>query len=135
MWLSQSVRCRTGGADPCITEACVTVVLGPRDRCHISAFAGQTLLRGRSCANRRTRPAGAPPNPLRGDVRNDNTPSPIAKVPAAIAATEAEIGAQSSILTFSALFTTRTPSVPRAIEIARSAAAWVGTLPFRVTTP
>ena len=73
--------------------------------------------------------------PAGRDVGNDNTPRPNAKVPAAIAATGPEIGAQSSILTFSALFTMRTPSVARAIEIARSAASWVGTLPFRVTTP
>jgi hypothetical protein len=113
----------------------VTAALGWRDRCHISAFAGQTPLRGRSCPNRRIRSAGASLNPPGGDVGNDDAPRPIAKVPAAIAATGPEIGAQSSILTFSALFTVRTPSVARAIEIARSAAAWVGTLPFRVTTP
>jgi citrate lyase beta subunit len=46
-----------------------------------------------------------------------------------------EISAQSLILTFSLLFTVRTPSVARAIEIARSAASWLGTLPSRVTTP
>lgn len=136
-WLSPNTPPETGRSRPS--------GLG-RSRSYQSSertFYPQGLSLGTPCAPRLRGSLGDPLNPppfqKYGPIRPIHPPSQVGvearKSRSRLAAAGLKIAPQSSILTFSWLFTSRTPSVARAIEMARSAASWLGTLPSSETIP